>query len=100
VSKDNGVNLGTVRVDIKTTNFVQIRNSPQVIAACQAKAEAIAAAANSEQSSGEGFMVMPPETNYSRSGRARVAVITASAEAMNGEALDRRLTRALDAGRG
>ena len=73
--------------------FVALRNSPEVQADIKARAERIAAAA------GDGFVVSPVTTNMSRSGRARVAVITGDADAMLAEANDQALTRAIDAGR-
>ena len=73
--------------------FVALRNSPEVQADIKARAERIASAA------GDGFVVTPVTTNMSRSGRARVAVITGNADAMLAEANDRALTKAIDAGR-
>jgi len=73
--------------------FVALRNSPEVQADIQARAERIASAA------GDGFVVTPVTTNRSMSGRAHVAVITGDADAMLAEANDQALTRAIDAGR-
>lgn len=69
----------------------EIRNSPEVVAELEARAQRIAAAA------GDGMEVKPTETGKNR---ARVAVVTATPSAMYREAKDRALTRALDAGRG
>jgi len=73
--------------------FVALRNSPEVQADIKARAERIA------QAAGDGFEVTPVTTNMSRSGRARVAVIATTAEAMLAEANDQALTRAIDSGR-
>lgn len=73
--------------------FVALRNSPEVIADLQSRAERIA------DSAGEGFETRPAETNRSVKGRARVAVVTASFKAMHAQATDSALTRAIDAGR-
>lgn len=86
--------MSKARVVIKYQNFVQLRNSPQVVADLAARAAMVAAAA------GDGFEARPVERNMSGAkGRARVAVVTASFPAMYHEAKDRTLTRALDAGR-
>jgi len=75
--------------------FVELRNSPGVVADIERRAAAIADAA------GEGFAVRPAETNLSfPHGRARVAVVTETFDAMYAEATDRTLTRSIDAGRG
>lgn len=68
---------------------VQLLRSPQLAALLERKANAIAAAA------GEGMAV-----DAQRGGRrARASVRTHTRRAMRGEAKDRRLTRALTAGR-
>jgi len=80
---------------LNTKGFVQLRNSPEVVAEITKRASAIATAA------GEGFEVLPPETNTTTPrGRARVAVYTRTFPARYAEATDRALTKALEAGKG
>ena len=84
-----------MRVKLNIKGFVELRNSPAVVADLQARARRIAAAA------GDGMEVKPAETNHRfPKGRARVAVVTGTYDAMRREAKTRDLTRAIDAGRG
>ncbi len=76
--------------------FVAILNSPGVIAELNARAARIADAANATMAEGEGYMAMPAERGAKR---ARVAVITATAHAMNHEAMYHSLVSSIDAGR-
>lgn len=74
--------------------FVKIRNLPSVVADLERRAHGIAAMA------GDGMIVMPAETDYNYpKGRARVAVVTGTAQAAYHEARDAALTRAIDGGR-
>lgn len=59
------------------------------------QADLRARAENVAQAAGDGMEV----TEAGDQNRARYVVVTATAEAMRGEALDRRLTRAIDAAR-
>lgn len=79
-----------VRLDLK--GFVALRNSSGVIADLQARAARIADAA------GEGVEAQEPTTNRSITGRARVSVLTTTADAMIAEATDGALSRAIGAG--
>lgn len=78
------------RIEINSAGIQALLKSDEVQALLQAKAERIAAAA------GEGFEAS------SRLGatRARASVITATRAARKAEAVDRALTKAIDAGRG
>lgn len=79
-----------IRVDISSAGIQEVLKSSPVRAFLLAKAERIAAAA------GPGMLAS------SRVGRtrARASVITDTYKAKRAEATDRRLTRAIDAGRG
>lgn len=79
-----------VRVKLHMRGFRQLRNSPGVVADLAKRAAAIAAQA------GDGFATRPAETGGDR---ARVAVVTETAEAMIDEAKHRTLTTSIDAGR-
>ena len=81
------------RIKFHHPGFNATRKSPALVEDLEARGERIAAAARSE---GGEFSVIVTENKQ----RARVLVTTADYEAMAGEAKDRRLTRALDAGRG
>lgn len=83
----------SVRWKINNAAFVALRNSPGVIADLKRRAEAIADRA------GEGIETRPAETRGGRTGRARVAVVTASYTGRRRQAEDSALTRAIDAGR-
>lgn len=78
-----------VRVELNRAAVRDLLKSPEVLADLERRAEAIAAAA------GEGMEV----DSQIGSNRARASVRTATFEAMRAEATERRLTRALDAGR-
>lgn len=84
--------MSKVKLVIKTNNFVQLRNSPEVVSVLEAKAESIASAA------GEGFETRPAERHYGRKGRARVAVVTASWRAMWRQGREHVLERAIGGG--
>lgn len=78
------------RVVMNSAGARAILTSSPVQAFLKARADRIAAAA------GPG---MESSSSSGRS-RARASVFTATAQGMRGEAKDRRLTRAIDAGRG
>ena len=89
------MSMGDLRIKLYNKGMVELRNSPGVVAELERRASAIAASA------GEGVATRPAETDFSfPSGRARVAVVTETFDAMYAEATNRTLTRALDAGRG
>lgn len=79
-----------IRIEVNSTGIQALLKSEEVQSLLAAKAERIAAAA------GDGFEVS------SRIGatRARASVITATKAARKAEAVDRSLTKAIDAGRG
>lgn len=83
---------GVLKLNYK--GFVALRNSPGVIAELERRAKAIADAA------GDGFEARPADTDmrYPK-GRARVAVVATTAEAMLAEMNDHVLESAIDAGR-
>jgi len=74
--------------------MVDVRNSPEVIADLQARAERVASAA------GRGNTTRDPETRRGRRGRARVAVVTSSIEAILDQRNRSTLTGALLSGGG
>jgi hypothetical protein len=73
--------------------FNEVRKAPELVADLKERGERIAEAAHAE---GGEFAVVVRQNKT----RARVVVVTADIEAKAGEAKDRRLTRALGAGRG
>jgi hypothetical protein len=81
--------MANVRIKLNSAGIRQLLRSSEMEADLRRRAERIAATA------GEGFeassMVGP--------NRARASVITTTYEAMAAEAQERRLTRAIDAGR-
>lgn len=79
-----------IRIEVSSAGIQAVLKSPEVEAFLRAKADRIAAAA------GEG---MEAGSRVGRT-RARASVITASRAARRAEAVDRALTKALDAGRG
>jgi hypothetical protein len=79
-----------VRIDINSAGILALLQSGGVQALLLAKAERIAAAA------GEG---MEASVRVGKT-RARASVITATSHARKAEAVDRALTKAIDAGRG
>lgn len=82
-----------VRWKLHNAGFTALRNSPEVIADLEKRAERIASAA------GDGMETRPAETGRGRHGRARVAVVTATSDARRRQAKDSALTRSVDAGR-
>lgn len=78
------------RVEINSAGIQALLKSGEVEAFLKAKAERIAAAA------GEGMEA----TSRIGKTRARASVVTATRAARKAEAVDRALTKALDAGRG
>lgn len=80
----------SIRVEMNRAGAVALLRSPAVMADLMRRGQAVAAAA------GRGHMV----TSYTGRTRARVSVITSTDSARRKEALDRNLTRALNAARG
>lgn len=80
---------GLERVDVHNEGVTALLKDPKVAADLMRRGRSIASAA------GEGFVVVADPTAR----RARVVVITATFAARLAEARDRRLSRALDAGR-
>ncbi len=81
--------MAKVRIELNKKAVREILRSPEVQADLKRRADAIAAAA------GPGH-----ETDLSVGrNRARASVVTATHEARRAEAVDRALTRAIDAGR-
>ncbi len=78
-----------MRLVLNKQGVNDLLHSPGVVADLRERADRVAAAA------GEGMEV----TEASDDNRARFVVVTATAEAIIGEASDRRLTRAIDAAR-
>jgi len=74
--------------------MVEVRNSPGVVVDLQARAERVASAA------GRGNTTRDPETDTSPGGRARVAVVTSSIEAILNQRNRSTLTGALLSGGG
>jgi hypothetical protein len=81
--------VSAVRLKFNMRAFVEIRNSPGVCAAIEAQAQRIAGAA------GPGMEVKPTERHYGRQGRARVAVVTSTIDAVIAESQHRALSRAV-----
>lgn len=75
------------RIKINKKGFEKLRKLPETQALLEAHAARIAAEA------GDGFETRPTELTPGVKGRARVAVVTASVEAMKAEAKDRTLTK-------
>lgn len=84
-----------VRVVMNTAGVRALLRSPGIAADLKARADRIAAATGPTMEPGVD-MIASVEVGPSR---ARASVVTATPHAMNGEAKDRRLTRAVDAGR-
>lgn len=82
--------MADVRIEVNSAGIQALLKSPEVEALLKAKAGRIAAAA------GEG---MEATSRVGRT-RARASVVTATREARKAEAVDRALTKAIDAGRG
>lgn len=80
------------RLEIHNEGFAEVRKSPAIQAQLHAMGERIASAAGG---GGDFEVIDSPGRD-----RARVVVVTATAEGKRAEAEDRALTRALDAGRG
>lgn len=78
------------KVVLHGKGFQDLLQSPEIQADLKRRAEQIAAAA------GEGMEVSDVKLTGQR---ARIQVVTATAEARKAEAVDRALTRAIDAGR-
>lgn len=88
--------MSNVRVKLNSAGIAKIKKSPEVVAALQAIVDKITDAANAPGiASGEGFV---GGVDVNPKG-ARGYVVTKNQHGMHAEALDRRLTRALDAGR-
>lgn len=85
----------TIRIVLNSAGVRQLLQEPGVKADLKERADRVAAVASAEMEQPEGMLV----DEASDAIRARYVVITANAEAMRGEALDRRLTRAVDAAR-
>lgn len=81
------------RIKFNYPGFNEVRKSPELTDDMTARGERIAAAARAE--GGEFYVI-----TTSNATRSRVIVTTGDIEAMNGEASDRRLTRALQHGQG
>lgn len=79
-----------IRIEINSAGIQALLKSDEVQALLKAKADRIAVAA------GEG---MEASSRIGRT-RARASVVTATSAARKAEAVDRSLTKALDAGRG
>lgn len=79
-----------IRIEVNSAGVQALLKSDEVQALLKAKADRIAAAA------GEGMEA----TSHVGRTRARASVITATRAARKAEAVDRALTKAIDAGRG
>lgn len=79
-----------IRIDINSAGIQALLKSSEVQAILRAKADRIAAAA------GEGMQA----TSRIGHTRARASVVTATRAARRAEAVNRSLTKAIDAGRG
>ena len=85
--------MNGTRVRLNIEGFVALRNDPGVVADLEARAQKVA------ETAGDGFSTRPAETNTSRrTGRARVAVVTDTFEAMLSEVRDHTLARAISGG--
>lgn len=80
----------SIRVEINRAGAIALLKSPGVLADLMKRGHRVAAAA------GPGHMV----TSYTGRTRSRVSIITTNHRARRAEAIDRSLTRALDAARG
>jgi hypothetical protein len=84
------------KIKVSNKAMVDIMRSDEMLSEVTKRAEAIAAAANSEYTgTGEGFVV---QSNV-HSTRARAAVIAATNQAIYAEAKYGLLTKSMDAGR-
>lgn len=81
--------MGRVKLDFHYDGFNEVRSSPEVQAEVFRRGDAIGAAA------GDGYEVRKTVNKT----RARVSIITATAEAMVDQARNHTLERSLDAGR-
>lgn len=88
-----GTTMRIKRIKFHYPGFNQVRKSPELVADLKARGDRIAAAASAE---GGQFAVIKSMNKT----RARVIVTTVDIQAASGERKDRRLTRALNAGRG
>jgi len=84
--------MARVRVDMRQRGARQLLRSPEVLAELERRGRAIRDAAGGEEA---GYEAQP----YTGKNRARVSVRTWTPEAMRREAREKRLLRALDAGR-
>ncbi|MFJ2506324.1 hypothetical protein [Microbacterium sp. NPDC087592] len=80
------------KIKWRIEGFARLRNEPGVLDDLQERANSIADAA------GEGYESRPAEAGAGKSGRARAAVITGTAEARVDNARNQTLLRSLDAG--
>lgn len=87
-------------VKLNGAGYAAIRKDPKVLADLERRGRAIAERARTNAGGGE-FAVHSGTVggNSMRSGRARVAVVTADYKAIHEESYRKALTRALDAGR-
>lgn len=85
--------MSDIRIKWNMAGFSALRNSPGVVADIESRGQAIANAA------GDGVESLPARLNNGVRGRARVRVVTTTAESMIAEATDRTLTSAIDSGR-
>jgi hypothetical protein len=92
--------MARVKIKLNGAGYAAIRKDPKVMADLERRAKAIADRARANAGGGE-FVVHSGNVggNSMRSGRARVAVVTADYDAIRAEARTKALTRALDAGR-
>jgi hypothetical protein len=84
--------MSKFRLKVHNDGFNEVRTAPAIVDDLLARGHRIASAAG-----GEPDFVVHESSNATR---ARVVVVTATAKGMEAEAHDRKLTRALDAGRG
>ena len=87
--------MSTVRVEVHEAELGKLKRSPEMVSLLRRITDAIAAGTGPTMVPGTD-MVAGVDRNPSG---ARGYVFTATAHAMRGEAKDRRLTRALEAGR-
>lgn len=92
-----------VQLKFNRTGFRMIRTTPEVRADMERRAQNIADAANAglertplPDGGASGFLT---DSQITKGRRVRVAVYTSGIEARKAEARERKLTRALDAGR-
>lgn len=88
-----GTTMRIKRIKFHYPGFNEVRKAPELVLELEARGENIAAAA--EASGGQYFVIVTENKT-----RVRVIVGTMDGEAKRGEQADRRLTRALSAGRG